>query len=56
VDGAPARGQRGRDRRRAAAVSALHGVGAARPGAQLGVPAATVRGWLRRVRARAGQL
>jgi hypothetical protein len=41
---------------RAAAMSALHGAGAARLGAQLGVPAATVRGWLRRLRARAGQL
>jgi len=41
---------------RAAAASALHGTGAARLGAQLGVPAATVRGWLRRLRARAGQL
>jgi hypothetical protein len=41
---------------RAAAVSALHGTGPARLGAELGVPAATVRGWLRRLRARAGQM
>jgi transposase-like protein len=41
---------------RAAAASVLHGTGTARLGAQLGVPAATVRGWLRRLRARAGQL
>jgi Domain of unknown function (DUF6431) len=41
---------------RAAAASALHGTGCARLGAQLGVPAGTVRGWLRRLRARAGQL
>ena len=41
---------------RAAAASALHGTGSARLGAQLGVPASTVRGWLRRLRARAGQL
>jgi hypothetical protein len=41
---------------RAAALSVLHGVGSARLGAQLGVPAATVRGWLRRLRARAGQM
>jgi hypothetical protein len=38
---------------RAAVASALHGTGTARLGAQLGVPAATVRGWLRRLRARA---
>jgi hypothetical protein len=31
-------------------------VGPVRVGAQLGVPAGTVRGWLRRLRARAGQL
>jgi hypothetical protein len=37
-------------------MSVLHGVGSARLGAQLGVPAATVRGWLRRLRARAGQM
>ncbi|HET9974101.1 MAG TPA: DUF6431 domain-containing protein [Streptosporangiaceae bacterium] len=41
---------------RAAARSVLHGTGTARLGAQLGVPAATVRGWLRRLRGRAGQL
>lgn len=41
---------------RAAAASALHGTGTARLGAQLGIPAATVRGWLRRLRCRAGQL
>jgi hypothetical protein len=35
----------------AAAVSALHGTGTARIGADLGVPGATVRGWLRRLRA-----
>ena len=35
----------------AAAASALHGTGTARIGADLGVPAATVRGWLRRLRA-----
>ena len=41
---------------RAAAASALHGTGSTRLGAELGVPAATVRGWLRRLRARAGQM
>ena len=41
---------------RAAAASALHGTGTARLGAELGVPAATVRGWLRRLRDRAGQM
>jgi hypothetical protein len=41
---------------RAAALSVLRGTGAVRLGALLGVPAATVRGWLRRLRARAGQL
>jgi hypothetical protein len=41
---------------RAAALSVLHGTGPARLGAQLGVPPGTVRGWLRRLRARAGQL
>jgi len=41
---------------RAAAASALHGTGTARLGAELGVPAATVRGWLRRLRERAGQM
>lgn len=38
------------------ALSALHGTGPARLGAQLGIPAATVRGRLRRLRARAGQM
>ena len=41
---------------RAAAASALHGKGTARLGAELGVPAATVRGWLRRLRSRTGQM
>lgn len=41
---------------RAAAASALHGTGTARLGAELGVPAATVRGWLRRLRTRTGQM
>ena len=41
---------------RAAAAAALHGTGSARLGAELGVPAATVRGWLRRLRSRAGDL
>ena len=41
---------------RAAAASVLHGTGTARLGAELGVPAATVRGWLRRLRNRAGWL
>jgi hypothetical protein len=41
---------------RAAAAAALLGTGSARLGAELGVPAATVRGWLRRLRGRAGQL
>jgi hypothetical protein len=36
--------------------SALHGTGTAWLGAQLDVPAATVRGWLRRLRARSGRL
>jgi transposase-like protein len=40
---------------RAAALSVLHGAGPVRVGAQLGFPAGTVRGWLRRLRARAGQ-
>lgn len=40
----------------AAVASALHGTGAARIGADLGVPAATVRGWLRRLRVRAGAM
>ena len=39
---------------RAAAASVLRGGGSARLGAELGVPAATVRGWLRRLRDRAG--
>jgi hypothetical protein len=39
-----------------AAASALHGTGTARLGAQMGVPAATVCGWLRRLRARSGRL
>ena len=41
---------------RAAAAAALLGTGSARLGAELGVPAATVRGWLRRLRSRAGDL
>ena len=41
---------------RAAALSALHGAGSVRVGERLSVPAGTVRGWLRRLRARAGQL
>jgi hypothetical protein len=41
---------------RAAAASVLHGAGTARLGAELGVPAAIVRGWLRRLRERAGQM
>ena len=40
----------------AAVASALHGTGTARIGADLGVPAATVRGWLRRLRVRAGAM
>jgi len=40
----------------AAVTSALHGTGTARIGADLGVPAATVRGWLRRLRAGAGAM
>jgi hypothetical protein len=40
----------------AAAASALHGTGAARIGADLGVPAATVCGWRRRLRVRAGAM
>ena len=39
----------------AGVASALHGTGGA-VGADLGVPAATVRGWLRRLRARAGAM
>lgn len=41
---------------RAAAAAALRGAGSARLGAELGVPPGTVRGWLRRLRARAGDL
>jgi Domain of unknown function (DUF6431) len=41
---------------RAAAAAALHGTGSARLGAELGVPGSTVRGWLRRLRSRAGDL
>ena len=41
---------------RAATAAALLGTGSARLGAELGVPAATVRGWLRRLRSRAGDL
>ena len=40
----------------AAVASAMHGTGTARIGADLGVPAATVRGWLRRLRVRAGAM
>lgn len=40
----------------AALVSAQRGAGTMRIGAELGVPAATVRGWLRRLRARAGAM
>ena len=40
----------------AAVASALHGTGTARIGADLAVPAATVRGWLRRLRVRAGAM
>ena len=40
----------------AAVASALHGTGTARIGADLGVPAATVRGWLRCLRVRAGAM
>jgi hypothetical protein len=40
----------------AAVASALHSTGTARIGADLGVPAATVRGWLRRLRVRAGAM
>ena len=40
----------------AAAALALAGAGSARIGAVLGVPAATVRGWLRRLRSRAGKM
>jgi len=44
-------------RSRAARVAAaLHGTGAARAGAELDVPAATVRGWLRHLRARTGEM
>ena len=40
----------------AAVASALHGTGSGRIGADLGVPAGTVRGWLRRLRVRAGAM
>lgn len=40
----------------AAVASALHGTGTARIGVDLGVPAATVRGWPRRLRARVGAM
>ncbi|MGH3194266.1 MAG: hypothetical protein ACRDOL_44795 [Streptosporangiaceae bacterium] len=39
-----------------ALAAALGGAGSARIGADLDVPAGTVRGWLRRLRAHAGQL
>ena len=39
-----------------AVASALYGTGPARIGAQVGVTAATVRGWLRRLRSRAGAM
>ena len=39
-----------------AAAAALHGTDSARLGAELGVPPATVRGWLRRLRSRARDL
>ena len=39
-----------------AAAAAPAGAGSARIGADLGVPAATVRGWLRRLRSRAEQM
>ena len=39
-----------------AAAAALHGTGSARIGRDLGIPAATVRGWLRRLRSRAGEM
>jgi hypothetical protein len=39
-----------------AAAAALAGAGCARIGARLGVPAATVRGWLRRLRCRAEEM
>jgi hypothetical protein len=39
-----------------AAGLALRGYGTARTGAQLGVPPGTARGWLRRLRARAGDI
>jgi hypothetical protein len=39
-----------------AAAAALHGTGSARIGRDLGVPAATVRSWLRRLRSRAGEI
>ncbi len=41
---------------RVAAASAPHGTGTAQLGAEPGVPAATVRGCLRRLRKRSGQM
>jgi len=41
---------------RAAVASVLRGAGSRRPGRELGVPAGTVRGWLRRLRIRAGDM
>jgi transposase-like protein len=41
---------------RAAVSSARHGTGSGRLGRELGVPAGTVRGWLRRLRSRAGDM
>ena len=46
----------GLDRGGAAIASARRGAGSARLGTELGVPAATVRGWLRRLRARSGTM
>ena len=37
-------------------MSALHGIGSARLGAELSVPPATVRGWLRRLRVRVSEM
>ena len=39
-----------------AAAAALAGAGCGRIGQELGVPASTVRGWLRRLRSRAGEM
>jgi hypothetical protein len=55
VGRAQARGLRRGDRAGGHRVGAAR-TGTARLGAELGVPAATVRGWLRRLRARAGQM